>query len=100
MPTIWQGVLPELAGREHKLRDIGCGGSAVPVALSKAWHKPVGLPILQAWGMTETSPVASSGVLQARFDDADDETKAGPSIPRRDAAVRRRGTDRRRRGPA
>ncbi len=28
--TIWQGVLPELEGREHVLRDIGCGGSAVP----------------------------------------------------------------------
>ena len=76
VPTIWQGVLPELAGREHKLRDIGCGGSAVPKALSEAYREQVGLPILQAWGMTETSPVASSGVLQARFDDADDETKA------------------------
>ena len=69
-------MLPELAGREHKLRDIGCGGSAVPMALSEAYREQVGLPILQAWGMTETSPVASSGVLQARFDDADDETKA------------------------
>ncbi len=76
VPTIWQGVLPELAGREHRLRDIGCGGSAVPKALSEAYREQVGLPILQAWGMTETSPVASSGVLQARFDDADDETKA------------------------
>src|SRR3954453_2422146 len=72
VPTIWQGVLPELAGRQHKLRDIGCGGSAVPKALSEAYRQQVGLPILQAWGMTETSPVASSGVLQARYDDADD----------------------------
>jgi fatty-acyl-CoA synthase len=76
VPTIWQGVLPELAGRAHKLRDIGCGGSAVPKALSEAYREQVGIPILQAWGMTETSPVASSGVLAARYDDADDETKA------------------------
>lgn len=76
VPTIWQGVLPELAGRPHKLREIGCGGSAVPKALSEAYREQVGLPILQAWGMTETSPVASSGVLHPQFDDADDDTKA------------------------
>ena len=76
VPTIWQGVLPHLAGRPHKLRDIGCGGSAVPRALSEAYRDQVGLPILQAWGMTETHPVASSGILPRRYADADDETKA------------------------
>ena len=76
VPTIWQGVLPHLAGRPHKLRDIGCGGSAVPRALSEAYREQVGLPILQAWGMTETHPVASSGILPPRFDDLDDEGKA------------------------
>ena len=35
VPTIWQGVLPDLAGRPHKLREIGCGGSAVPKALAR-----------------------------------------------------------------
>jgi fatty-acyl-CoA synthase len=76
VPTIWQGVLPYLAGKPHKLRDIGCGGSAVPKALSEAYREQVGLPILQAWGMTETHPVASSGILPKRYEDADDETKA------------------------
>jgi fatty-acyl-CoA synthase len=76
VPTIWQGVLPHLAGKPHKLRDIGCGGSAVPKALSEAYREQIGLPILQAWGMTETHPVASSGVLPKRYADADDETKA------------------------
>jgi fatty-acyl-CoA synthase len=76
VPTIWQGVLPHLAGQPHQLRDIGCGGSAVPKALSEAYREQVGLPILQAWGMTETSPVASSGILDPRYGDADDETKA------------------------
>jgi fatty-acyl-CoA synthase len=76
VPTIWQGVLPELAGRPHKLRDIGCGGSAVPKALSEAYREQVGLPILQAWGMTETSPVASSGVLHPRYDAMDDDARA------------------------
>ncbi|MDP9429291.1 MAG: long-chain fatty acid--CoA ligase [Actinomycetota bacterium] len=76
VPTIWQGVLPHLAGRPHKLRDIGCGGSAVPRALSEAYREQIGLPILQAWGMTETHPVASSGILPRRYSDADPETQA------------------------
>ncbi|MGY1689020.1 long-chain fatty acid--CoA ligase [Geodermatophilus sp. SYSU D01105] len=76
VPTIWQGVLPHLVGRPHKLREIGCGGSAVPKALSEAYREQVGLAILQAWGMTETHPVASSGILPRRYLDADEETKA------------------------
>jgi fatty-acyl-CoA synthase len=74
VPTIWMGVLPELKGRDtSSLRSIPCGGSAVPRALSEAYRTEVGLPITQAWGMTETSPVASSGhiksTLAAELDD-------------------------------
>src|SRR3954463_14130582 len=76
VPTVFQGVLPHLVGRPHKLRDIGCGGSAVPKALSEAYREQIGIPLLQAWGMTETHPVASSGVLPKRYEDADEETKA------------------------
>jgi fatty-acyl-CoA synthase len=75
VPTIWQGVLPHLAGREHQLRKIGCGGSAVPPALSQAYQEQVGLPIYQAWGMTETHPVASGGTLSRHWQAADEETK-------------------------
>ena len=60
VPTIWMGVLPLLEGRDtSSLRVIPCGGSAVPKVLSEAYREKVGLPILQAWGMTETSPLAS-----------------------------------------
>jgi fatty-acyl-CoA synthase len=66
VPTIWMGVLPELEGRDTSaLRAIPCGGSAVPKALSEAYREKVGLPIMQAWGMTETSPVASSGHIKS-----------------------------------
>jgi fatty-acyl-CoA synthase len=62
VPTIWMGTLPELKGRDTSaLRAILCGGSAVPRALSESYREQLGLPILQAWGMTETSPVASIG---------------------------------------
>ena len=66
VPTIWMGVLPELDGRDtSSLRAIPCGGSAVPRALSEAYRQKTGLPILQAWGMTETSPVASVGHIKS-----------------------------------
>jgi fatty-acyl-CoA synthase len=66
VPTIWMGVLPELEGRDlSALRDIVCGGSAVPRSLSEAFREKVGLPILQAWGMTETSPVATTGRVKS-----------------------------------
>jgi fatty-acyl-CoA synthase len=66
IPTIWMGVLPELDGRDvSALRAIPCGGSAVPKALSEAYREKIGLPILQAWGMTETSPVCSAGAIKS-----------------------------------
>jgi len=78
VPTIWMGVLPELKGRDlSALRAIPCGGSAVPKALSEAYRQQVGLPILQAWGMTETSPVASTGRLKSYLEDTlSEEAKA------------------------
>lgn len=70
VPTIWMGVLPELKGRDlSALRTIPCGGSAVPKALSEAFREQVGLPIYQAWGMTETSPVASAGHIKSTLAD-------------------------------
>jgi fatty-acyl-CoA synthase len=60
VPTIWQGMLPKLDNRDvSSLRMILCGGSAVPKALSEAYLAVTGLPILQAWGMTETSPLGA-----------------------------------------
>jgi fatty-acyl-CoA synthase len=60
VPTIWMGVLDELDGRDvSALARIVCGGSAVPKALSEAYREKTGRPILQAWGMTETSPIGS-----------------------------------------
>jgi fatty-acyl-CoA synthase len=66
VPTIWMQVLPELKGRDtSSLRAIPCGGSAVPRALSEAYREQLGLPILQAWGMTETSPICAVAHLDA-----------------------------------
>jgi fatty-acyl-CoA synthase len=77
VPTIWMGVLPELAGRDTShIRAIPCGGSAVPRALSEGFREMVGIPILQAWGMTETSPVASTGRVKSSLDHLTEDEKA------------------------
>jgi fatty-acyl-CoA synthase len=62
VPTIWNGLLQHV--REHggdisSLRVVPCGGSAVPHSLMEAYQKEFGITILQAWGMTETSPLGS-----------------------------------------
>ena len=68
VPTIWMGVLPALEGRDTSaLRVIPCGGSAVPKVLSEGFRQQVGLPIFQAWGMTETSPVATVGTITSAY---------------------------------
>jgi fatty-acyl-CoA synthase len=65
VPTIWMGTGPLLAGRPHRLRMIVSGGSAVPKSLSEQYRREVGLPIIQGWGMTETSPLGSMGRLRS-----------------------------------
>jgi fatty-acyl-CoA synthase len=60
VPTIWMGVLPLLDDHDvSSLRAILCGGSAAPKSLSEAFREKLGFPLLHAWGMTETSPIAT-----------------------------------------
>jgi fatty-acyl-CoA synthase len=62
VPTIWAGLLSyirEAGGDLSSLRVVIAGGSAVPHALQVNFESELGVRILQAWGMTETSPLAS-----------------------------------------
>jgi fatty-acyl-CoA synthase len=77
VPTIWMGMVPLLDGRDlSALRLIICGGSAVPKVLSETYREKIGFPILQAWGMTETSPIGSLCLERSELHDADEQTKA------------------------
>ena len=77
VPTIWMGVLPLLEGRDTShIRAIPCGGSAVPRALSEGYRRVTGKPLLQAWGMTETSPVAAVFTLKSTLEHLDEEQRA------------------------
>jgi len=62
VPTIWGGLLQYVrahGGDLSSLRLVPCGGSAVPHALMEAFETELGVRILHAWGMTETSPLGS-----------------------------------------
>jgi fatty-acyl-CoA synthase len=63
VPTIWNDVMHRLEknpGHDvSSLRLVACGGSAVPLSLMKTFQETYGVHIQQAWGMTETSPLAT-----------------------------------------
>src|SRR5437588_6167185 len=61
VPTVWIALgayLNESGKRLPRVRTVVCGGSAVPQALMETMDA-LGLRILHAWGMTETSPLGS-----------------------------------------
>jgi fatty-acyl-CoA synthase len=61
VPTIWIGtvaLLKESGQRLPNVHTVICGGSAIPRSLMEAMDG-VGLRMLHAWGMTETSPLGS-----------------------------------------
>ncbi len=67
VPTIWIGMLNALDREEidlSSLRAIYCGGSAVPRSLIEGLYRK-NLTIVHAWGMTETSPLASLSKLRS-----------------------------------
>jgi len=62
VPTVWNDVLTYATSHEvdfASLRMVLCGGSAVPLALMQKLQERHGVRMVQAWGMTETSPVAA-----------------------------------------
>ena len=79
VPTIWMGILQILEGNPGKwdlshMKGMLCGGAAVPRALIAGFRKQ-GLTVVQGWGMTETSPVASTAALVGELAEADDDTQ-------------------------
>jgi fatty-acyl-CoA synthase len=65
VPTIWMnvlGIMRETGRRLPNVREVICGGSAVPRPLMEGMDA-VGLRVLHAWGMTETSPLGSVAMV-------------------------------------
>jgi fatty-acyl-CoA synthase len=48
----------------------------VPRSLSESYLKAIGVPMLQAWGMTETSPLATVSSARSQHDALSEEQRA------------------------
>jgi fatty-acyl-CoA synthase len=88
VPTIFADLLRYANAHPEvdlsSLTNCACGGSAVPKQLMKNFEERHGVRIFQAWGMTETSPLATySRPLEGERDDAywDARAKQGRPLP-------------------
>ncbi|MEM9465968.1 MAG: long-chain fatty acid--CoA ligase [Actinomycetota bacterium] len=60
VPTVLNDVLANRPDADlSSLQFVVCGGSAVPRGLIEGFRATFGVTITQAWGMTETSPLAA-----------------------------------------
>ncbi len=94
VPTIWQGVksLVESDLDRYDLSNLSrltCGGSSPPASLIRWYWDALGVEMIQGWGMTETSPLATLSrriMKRQHLDLSDDErfenvAKAGQLMP-------------------
>lgn len=98
VPTVWLGLADALAALESRpvaLRHLICGGAQPPRTLIERYLREFGVPVLQAWGMTETSPLASVAWPRHAHRDLPEaevltraRTQAGLPIPGVDLSVR------------
>jgi fatty-acyl-CoA synthase len=101
VPTVWMTMLQALDHEPDrwdlsKLRMLLVGGSAVPRSMLVGFDRH-GLTIVQAWGMTETSPLGSVCRLPLELDDAPDDEqydyRARQGRPSPFVEIRARGDD-------
>ena len=98
VPTVWIAAADAIAargGRLPALRHLACGGSQPPRALIERYLAEFGIPLIQAWGMTETSPLASMAWPRHAYRHLPDDevttrarTQAGLPIPGVDVSLR------------
>ncbi len=88
VPTIFADLLRYADSHPEvdlsSLDNAACGGSAVPRQLMKDFEERHGVRIFQAWGMTETSPVATySRPLEREPNDGywDERARQGRPLP-------------------
>lgn len=72
VPTIWIGLYHYLKAHPRDvstLRMTLVGGAAMPRGLIRAFEEELGIPVLHAWGMTETTPLGSICRLRGYMED-------------------------------
>ena len=85
VPTVLNDLLHNAPDTDmSSFRLVMCGGSAVPRGLIDGYRDTFGVPIVQGWGMTETSPVCAIGHPPKEMGDASEtdwRVKTGRIIP-------------------
>jgi acyl-CoA synthetase (AMP-forming)/AMP-acid ligase II len=75
VPTVWMGFFqfldqnPQLDHKAIKLERVVIGGSAVPRSMIERFHRDFGAYVVHAWGMTEMSPLGTTGNLLRKHND-------------------------------
>ncbi len=62
VPTVWSMLLDYMTSKELQvpsLNEVVIGGSALPRSMLVRFKRDFGVDVLQAWGMTEVSPLGS-----------------------------------------
>tara|TARA_R110002033_G_scaffold48501_1_gene94768 strand:- start:8898 stop:10526 length:1629 start_codon:yes stop_codon:yes gene_type:complete len=79
VPTIWLGVYQAMKKNPPQeklaLKEYLVGGSALPKSLIEGFEKDFGIKGVQAWGMTETSPLGTCSRLQPHHEQLSDDEK-------------------------
>ncbi|HOM12250.1 MAG TPA: 3-(methylthio)propionyl-CoA ligase [Rubrivivax sp.] len=71
VPTIWQGMLQHVEANQLKfstMRRTAVGGSAMPQSLIARFADDYGVEVIHAWGMTETTALATGTSLGRKHD--------------------------------
>ena len=68
VPTVWQMLLQHMQSHGlgfTTLERVTIGGSACPESIVRTFRDDYGVDVIQGWGMTETSPLATVSVPNA-----------------------------------
>jgi fatty-acyl-CoA synthase len=67
VPTVWLGLLQYLEQTGHKLphlKRVVVGGAACPPMMIRKFELDYGVEVIHGWGMTEMSPVGTTGKMK------------------------------------
>ncbi len=74
VPTLWMGLYSLLEHEKHdisSLRSIVCAGSALPRQFVEWYEQKYRIRFMLAWGMTETTPIATVMALKTHLESLD-----------------------------
>jgi fatty-acyl-CoA synthase len=78
VPTVWMGLLQYLEATGKKLpylKRVTIGGAACPPMMIRKFELDYGVEVIHGWGMTEMSPVGTTGTMKHATMQMDQESR-------------------------